>query len=83
MQAIDRINAAFQHRDGRTHESLTTADYIRVSSNGRVFSRTDFLKTVVAAGEERGPSHSQAGHSVDHGACAEHGHTAAGRANRT
>lgn len=53
MQAIDRINAAFQQRDAKTYERLTTADFIRVNSNGRVFGRSDWLKNVVAAGEER------------------------------
>jgi len=56
MQAIDRINAAFQHRDAKAYESLTTADFIRVNSNGRVFGRSDWLKNVAAAGDERNPA---------------------------
>ena len=53
MQAIDQINDAFQRRDVKAYEGLTTADFVRVVSNGRVFSRTEWLKTV--AGAERGP----------------------------
>ena len=55
MQAIDQINAAFQQRDVKRYESLTTADFVRVSSNGRVFGRNEWLKTVAAPGEARQP----------------------------
>ena len=30
MQAIDQVNAAFQQRDVKKYESLTTADFVRV-----------------------------------------------------
>ena len=55
MQAIDQINAAFQHRDTTTYEGLTTADFVRVASTDRAFGRSDWLKTVAAPGPERGP----------------------------
>ena len=55
MQAIDQINAAFQHRDVKAYEGLTTAEFVRVGSNGRVFGRAEWLKSFVAApGPERG-----------------------------
>ncbi len=55
MQAIDQINAAFQARDVKAYEALTTADFVRVTSAGRVFGRGEWLKTVVAApGAARG-----------------------------
>ena len=56
MQAIDQANVAFQHRDVKAYESLTTADFVRVASNGRVSGRSDWLKTVAAAGAERLPA---------------------------
>ena len=55
MQAIDQINTAFQHRDAKAYEGLTTADFVRVGSNGRAFGRSDWLKNVAAPGAERGP----------------------------
>lgn len=54
MQAIDQINVAFQHRDVKAYEALTTADFVRVGSNGRAIGRAEWLKTTVpAAGPER------------------------------
>lgn len=55
MQAIDAINGAFQRRDVKTYESLTTTDFVRVTSAGRAFSRGEWLKTVGAPGTERRP----------------------------
>ena len=56
MQAIDQINAAFQHRDVKAYEALTTANFVRVTSVGQIYGRSEWLKTVVgAAGPERGP----------------------------
>lgn len=49
MQAIEQINAAFQARDVKAYEALTTADFVRVTSAGRVLGRAEWLKTVVAA----------------------------------
>ncbi len=49
MRAIDQINAAFQQRDVKAYESLTTPDFIRVTSQGRVFGRSEWLKSTVAA----------------------------------
>lgn len=48
MQAIDQVNAAFQNRDVKAYEALTTADFVRVTSAGRVHGRSDWLKNVVA-----------------------------------
>ena len=56
MQAIDQVNVAFQHRDVKTAQGLTTAEFIRVASTGQVFGRNDWLKTVAAPGPERGPA---------------------------
>ena len=56
MQAIDQINTAFQHRDTKAYEALTTADFVRVTSQGRTFGRAEWLKTVAAPGAERGPA---------------------------
>ena len=56
MQAIDQANVAFQHRDVKAYESLTTTDFVRVDSNGRASGRSDWLKNVGAAGPERGPA---------------------------
>ena len=54
MQAIDQINTAFQHRDVKAYEGLTTADFVRIGSNGRVLGRVEWMKTAVAApGPER------------------------------
>ncbi|MEO8679263.1 MAG: nuclear transport factor 2 family protein [Vicinamibacterales bacterium] len=55
MQAIDQINTAFQHRDVKAYEGLTTGDFVRIASNGRVFGRSEWLKNVAAPGPERGP----------------------------
>jgi ketosteroid isomerase-like protein len=55
MQAIDDINGAFQRRDVKAYEALTTADFIRVTSGGPVYGRTEWLKTVAAPGAERRP----------------------------
>lgn len=55
MQAIDDINTAFQRRDVKAYEGLTTADFVRVTSNGRVFGRGEWLKSVAAPGAERRP----------------------------
>jgi hypothetical protein len=56
MQSIDQANVAFQRRDVKAYEGLTTADFVRVGSEGRVSGRSDWLKTVGAAGAERGPA---------------------------
>lgn len=54
LAAVDRINAAFQKRDVAAYEALTTPGFLRVGSNGRVFGRATWLKTVVAQpGPER------------------------------
>jgi ketosteroid isomerase-like protein len=53
MQAIDQINAAFQARDVKAYEALTTADFVRVTSAGRAFGRGEWLKTVAAPGAAR------------------------------
>ena len=53
MQAIDQINAAFQGRDVKACEALTTADFVRVTSPGRVIGRDDWLKNVAAPGAAR------------------------------
>lgn len=50
MQAIDRVNLAFQQRDVKAYESLTTPDFVRIGSNGRAFGRSEWLKTGVAGG---------------------------------
>lgn len=55
MQAIDQINGAFQRRDVKAYEGLTTADFVRVTSSGRAFGRGEWLKTVGAPGAERRP----------------------------
>ena len=55
MQAIDQINLAFQRRDAKAYENLTTPNFVRIASNGRVLGRNDWLKTVAAPGPERGP----------------------------
>ena len=55
MRAIDQINAAFQRRDAKAYEGLTTADFVRVGSNGRTFGRSEWLMTVAAPGPERRP----------------------------
>jgi ketosteroid isomerase-like protein len=56
MQAIDQINQSFQRRDVKAYEALTTTDFLRVTSNGRIFGRAEWLKTVGAPGAERGPA---------------------------
>ncbi len=53
MQAIDQVNTAFQQRDVKKYEALTTADFVRVGSNGRVFGRSEWLKNVAAPGAAR------------------------------
>lgn len=53
MQAIDRVNAAFQARDVKAYEALTTTDFVRVTSAGRAFGRSEWLKTVAAPGAAR------------------------------
>lgn len=53
MQVIDQINAAFQARDGKAYEALTTPDFVRVTSPGRVLGRAEWLKTVVLPGAAR------------------------------
>ncbi len=54
MRAIDQINTAFQNRDVKAYEALTTPDFIRVTSQGRVFGRSEWLKNQVgAAGSPR------------------------------
>ena len=58
MQAIDQVNLAFQHRDVKTYQSLTTADFIRVASTGLVFGRNDWLEDSRCPGPERGPTNS-------------------------
>jgi len=55
MQVIDQVNVAFQRRDVKAYDGLMTRDFVRVGSNGRVFGRSDWLKTVAAPGPERGP----------------------------
>lgn len=54
MQAIDKVNLAFQQRDVKAYEALTTADFVRVGSNGRAFGRGEWLKLVAAPGAARG-----------------------------
>ena len=54
MQAIDQINSAFQQRDVKKYEALTTADFVRVTSNGRAVGRSEWLKGVAAPGAARG-----------------------------
>lgn len=49
MQAIDQINAAFQARDVKAYEALTTPDFIRVTSAGRAYTRSEWIKGAVAA----------------------------------
>lgn len=49
LAAIDRVNAAFQARDVAAYEALTTPGFVRVTSNGRVFGRAEWLKRSVAA----------------------------------
>lgn len=49
LAAIDRINAAFQKRDAAGYEALTTPGFVRVTSNGRVLGRAEWLKRSVAA----------------------------------
>jgi ketosteroid isomerase-like protein len=44
MRVIDQINAAFQQRDVKAYEALTTPDFIRVTSQGRVLGRSEWLK---------------------------------------
>jgi ketosteroid isomerase-like protein len=56
MQAIEQINAAFQQRNVKAYEALTTSDFVRINSTGRVFGRSEWLKTVAAPGVERGPA---------------------------
>lgn len=53
MQAIDHINTAFQHRDSKAYDALTTADFVRVTSQGRIFGRAEWLTTVAAAGAQQ------------------------------
>lgn len=53
MQAIDQINAAFQARDVKGYEALTTTDFVRVTSPGRVLGRAEWLKAVAAPGAAR------------------------------
>lgn len=53
MQAIDQINAAFQARDVKAYEALTTTDFIRVTSQGRMVGRAEWLKNVAAPGAAR------------------------------
>jgi len=53
MQAIDRINQAYQHRDPKAYEASMTSDFVRVIPNGRVLGRSDWLKSVAASGAER------------------------------
>ena len=53
MQAIDRINAAFQARDAKAYETLTTADFVRVTSNGLVYGKRDWMGIVAAPGAAR------------------------------
>jgi ketosteroid isomerase-like protein len=55
MQAIEQVNAAFQQRDVKKYEALTTEDFVRVGSNGRVFGRSEWMKTVAAPGAARQP----------------------------
>lgn len=54
MRTIDRINAAFQARDTKAYDALTTADFVRVASNGRIFGKAEWMKTVAAPGAARG-----------------------------
>lgn len=54
VRTIDRINAAFQARDAKAYDALTTPDFVRVASNGRMFSKAEWLKTVAAPGATRG-----------------------------
>jgi Domain of unknown function (DUF4440) len=56
MQAIDQVNVAFQRRDTKAYEALITPEFVRIASNGRVFSRSEWLKNVAAPGPERGPA---------------------------
>src|SRR5262245_32672911 len=56
MQVIDQVNTAFQNRDTKAYEALTTPEFIRVASNGRVSSRSEWLKNVAASGPQRAPS---------------------------
>jgi ketosteroid isomerase-like protein len=54
MQAIDQINAAFQARDVKAYEALTTPDFIRVTPAGRAYGRSEWINgTVAAAGPPR------------------------------
>lgn len=55
MQANEQVNVAFQRRDVKAYDGLITPDFVRIGSNGRVFGRSDWLKTVAAPGPERGP----------------------------
>ncbi|MBI4503547.1 MAG: nuclear transport factor 2 family protein [Gemmatimonadetes bacterium] len=53
MQVIDRINQAYQQRDVKAYGELITADFVRVTPNGTVFDRGEWLKAVGAPGTER------------------------------
>lgn len=53
MEAVQRLMAAYQERDVKTYEALTTPDFVRVTPNGRRFERAAWLKTVAAPGEAR------------------------------
>jgi hypothetical protein len=53
LQANAEVTRAFQLRDACAYATLTTADFVRVGGNGRVFGKADWLKTVAAAGAER------------------------------
>ena len=54
MRTIDRINTAFQARDTKAYDALTTGDFVRVGSNGRMFGKAEWMKTVAAPGAARG-----------------------------
>jgi len=56
LQAIAAVNEAFQRADVKAYDALTTSDFLRVGSNGRVIGKATWLKTVVAnSGPARKP----------------------------
>lgn len=56
LQANDHLNQAFQRRDVKAYEAATTTDFVRVSGNGRLLGRAEWMKMVLAApGPERRP----------------------------
>ncbi len=58
LQAIAQLNQAFQRRDGEAYGALTTADFVRVGGDGRIFGKAFWLKNTVAVPgpDRRGPT---------------------------